>query len=96
VVVTAASEDVWVSTAPLGDVGIAALSRGRTAAALCFVPEASTNTGAVGSAVRIELDGQEGFVAVEIVDPQNRGEALVPGGVCRVAARAAAECGRRD
>lgn len=71
VVVTAASEDVLVSTAPLGDVGIAELSRGRTAAAVCFVPEASTNTRAVGSAVQIELDGQKGFVAVEIVDPEN-------------------------
>ncbi len=55
---------VLVTNEPLGDVVRDELQAGDSATAVCFVPEAQTNTGAVGSAVKIESGRLSGYAAV--------------------------------
>ncbi len=53
-----------ITNDPLGDVVMGELTPGDTATAVCFVADAQTNTGAEGSAVRIESGGVSGYAAV--------------------------------
>jgi hypothetical protein len=59
-----ARQAVLVTDEPLGDVGVGKLEAGDAATALCFVPEAQTNTGAAGSAIKIESGRLSGYAAV--------------------------------
>lgn len=59
-----ARDDVRVSRAPLGDVVVGTLEKGRTATAVCFVRAARTSTGRRGSAVRVEAGRLTGYVPV--------------------------------
>jgi len=52
-----ARHDVLVAAEPLGDVVSGEVAAGTTVTALCFVAEARTNAGIVGSAVRIRAGG---------------------------------------
>lgn len=58
-----ARQSVLVSNEPLGDVVEGELAAGDAATALCFVPEAQTNTGATGSAIKIESGRLSGYAA---------------------------------
>jgi hypothetical protein len=63
--------DVMISTHPLGDVVIGPFGVGMRGTATCFVPEANTNTGADGTAVKVALEGGvAGYVPVQITDPE--------------------------
>ncbi len=59
-----ARRTVQVTDEPLGDVVNGEMKPGDTAVASCYVAEATTNAGAVGSAVRIESSGLAGYAAV--------------------------------
>jgi hypothetical protein len=59
-----ARQAVLVTNEPLSDVVWGELEAGDAATALCFVPEAQTNTGAAGSAVKIESGRLSGYAAV--------------------------------
>jgi hypothetical protein len=63
-----------ITNDPLGDVVMGELTAGDTATAVCFVADAQTNTGAQGSAVRIESGGLSGYAAVADLpqDPADR------------------------
>ncbi len=59
-----ARQAVLVSNEPLSDVVQGRLEAGDAATALCFVPEAQTNTGATGSAIKIEAGRLSGYAPV--------------------------------
>ncbi len=59
-----ARQAVLVSNEPLSDVVQGKLEAGDAATALCFVPEAQTNTGATGSAIKIEVGRLSGYAPV--------------------------------
>ncbi len=59
-----ARQDVLVTNEALGDVVDGELEAGDAATALCFVPEAQTNTGATGSAIKIEAGRLSGYAPV--------------------------------
>lgn len=59
-----ARQAVLVTDEPLGDVVQGKLEAGDAATALCFVPEARTNTGATGAAIKIKAGGLSGYAAV--------------------------------
>jgi hypothetical protein len=66
-----ARTDMMISTHPLGDVVIGPFGVGMRGTATCFVPEANTNTGAEGTAVKIALEGGvAGYVPVEVTEPE--------------------------
>ncbi len=59
-----ARQAVLVTQEPLGDVVTGELEAGDAATAVCFVSEARTNTGAVGSAVMVESGRLAGYASV--------------------------------
>lgn len=59
-----ARQAVLVTDEPLGDVVRGELEAGDAATALCFVAEARTNTGAAGSAIKIQSGRLLGYSAV--------------------------------
>ncbi len=59
-----AQQAVLVTNEPLGDVVDGELEAGDAATALCFAPMAQTNTGAVGSAIKVESGWLSGYAAV--------------------------------
>jgi len=69
-----ARQSVLVASEPLGDIVEGEMEAGDAATALCFVPEASTNTGATGAAIKIKARGLSGYAAVTDFpdDPANR------------------------
>lgn len=69
-----AQQPVLVANEPLGDIVEGQMEAGDTATALCFVAEASTNTGATGAAIKIKARGLSGYAAVTTFpdDPGDR------------------------
>ncbi|KRF08622.1 hypothetical protein ASH00_02665 [Arthrobacter sp. Soil782] len=64
-----ALQDVLISLEPLEDVMVGMIREGDVATALCFVPEAQTQAGDTGSAVRIEAGQDTGYVPVTNFPP---------------------------
>lgn len=72
-----AQQAVLVTDEPLGDVVSGELEAGDAATALCFVAEAQTNTGAAGSAIKIESGRLSGYAAVASFPADAAGRAMV-------------------
>ncbi len=65
-----ARQAVLVTNEPLGDVVWGELDAGDDATAVCFVPEAQTNTGAAGSAIKIVSTRLSGYAPVTTLQAQ--------------------------
>ncbi len=72
-----ARQAVLVTGQPLGDVVVGVLKAGDAATAVCFVVKAQTNTGAVGSAVKIKSDRLSGYAAVSAFPPDAADRSMI-------------------
>lgn len=91
-----ARDDALVTTEPLGDVVTTEISAGTEVTALCFVARARTNTGMVGSAIRVSAGAHVGYTAVSNFPPAGERPTMFFGVSERVLQRRLPPCSPTD